>query len=265
MTVSCIFYNLPHILRFMRKIIALLAICVAISCAKEKQQVSKIEGKRININDSLAVDQEIEDFIKPFRKRIEEDMEKVLSYAPKDMHKNDGALETTIGNLMSDLVKSQSEPVYKKRTGKAIDICLLNHGGIRAPIPEGPIKTRTAFNVMPFENSIVVAELTAENIHNMVDYLVQAKRAHPISGLTIKMDQNDKLVEALVNGQPIEANKTYTVVTSDYLQNGGDRMNFLKNPASLEVLDYKIRNAMIDYFKSIDTIPAQLDGRFIQQ
>ena len=249
----------------MRKIIALLAIFIAISCSKEKQSVSKIEGKRININDSITTNQEIEDFIKPFRERIQEDMNKVLSYASKDMHKNDGKLETTIGNLMADLVKSQSEPIYKKRTEKSIDICILNHGGIRAPIPAGTIKTRTAFNVMPFENSIVVAELTAENVHGMIDYLVKAKRAHPISGLTIKLDQNDKLVEALVNGKPIEANKTYAVVTSDYLQNGGDRMDFLKNPESLEILDYKIRNAMIDYFKTVDTIPAKLDGRFIQQ
>lgn len=249
----------------MKKIVLLLTIFLAISCAEEKQSVSKIEGKRININDSLAVDQKIEDFIKPFRERIEEDMNKVLSFAPKDMHKNDGELETTIGNLMADLVKSQSEPVYKQRTGKSIDICLLNHGGIRAPIPKGPIKTQTAFNVMPFENSIVVAELTSENIHNMISYLAEAKRAHPISGLTIKLDANEKVTEALINGKPIEDGKTYTVATSDYLQNGGDRMNFFKNPETLEVLDYKIRNAMIDYFKSVDTIPARLDGRFIQQ
>jgi 5'-nucleotidase len=249
----------------MRKIIALLAIFLAFSCSKEKQLISKIKGKRININDSLTANQEIEDFIKPFRERIEEDMNKVLSYAPKNMHKRDGDLETTIGNLMADLVKLQSEPVYKKRTGKSIDICLLNHGGIRAPIPEGPIKTRTAFNVMPFENSIVVAELTSENIHNMITYLEKAKRAHPIAGLTIKLDKDAKVTEALINGKPIEDGRTYTVVTSDYLQNGGDGMNFLKDPESLEVLDYKIRNAMIDYFKTKDTVPARLDGRFIQQ
>lgn len=248
----------------MKKIIPILILFLVISCAVKKQ-VSKIEGKRITVSDSLLTNQDIEDFIKPYRERIQEDMEKILSYAPKDMHKNDGKLETTIGNLMADLVRSQSEPVYKKRTGKSIDICLLNHGGIRAPIPKGPIKTRTAFNVMPFENSIVVAELTAENVHNMVAYLAEAKRAHPISGLTIKLDKDFKVIEALVNGKTIEAGKTYTVVTSDYLQNGGDRMNFLKNPKSLEVLNYKIRTAMIDYFKTVDTIPAQLDGRFIQQ
>ena len=249
----------------MRKISVLFAFILLFSCANEKQGISRIEGKRININDSITANQEIEDFVKPFRERIEKDMNTVLSFAPTDMHKNDGELESTIGNLMADLVKSQSEPVYKKRTGKSIDMCLLNHGGIRAPIPKGPIKTQTAFNVMPFENSIVVAELTAENVRNMIAYLAEAKRAHPISGLTIKLDDDYNVTEALVNGKQIEDGKTYTVVTSDYLQNGGDRMNFLKDPVSLEVLDYKIRNAMIDYFKSVDTIPAKLDNRFVQQ
>ncbi|QHI34781.1 Mannosylglucosyl-3-phosphoglycerate phosphatase [Kordia antarctica] len=250
----------------MRKIVALFAVFLVFACAEEKQGVSRIEGKRITISDSLTANEEIEAYIKPFRERIQEDMEKVLSYAPMDMNKNDGELESTIGNLMADFVKSQSEPVYKKRTGKSIDLCLLNHGGIRAAIPKGPINTRTAFNVMPFENSIVVAELTSENMNALVDYLVEAKRAHPISGLTIKLDKNDNVLEALVNGKPIENGKTYTVVTSDYLQNGGDGMNFLKNDVvSLEVLDYKIRNAMIDYFKSVDTIPARLDGRFVKQ
>jgi len=249
----------------MKKIIALFAVFLVIACAKEKQSVSRIEGERIAISDSLEADPAIEAYIQPYRERIQEDMEKVLSYAPKDMNKSDGELETTIGNLMADFVKSQSEPVFNKRTGKSIDICILNHGGIRAPIPAGPIKTRTAFNVMPFENSIVVAELTSENVHALVDYLAKAKRAHPIAGLTIKLDSDYNLVEALVNGKPIEDGKTYNVVTSDYLQNGGDRMDFFKDPLSLEVLDYKIRNAMIDYFKSVDTIPAKLDGRFVKQ
>ena len=41
----------------MKKIILLITILIAVSCAKEKQSVSKIEGKRININDSLVADQ----------------------------------------------------------------------------------------------------------------------------------------------------------------------------------------------------------------
>jgi len=39
-------------------------------------------------------------------------------------------------------------------------------------------------------------------------------------------------------------------------------MNFFKDPLSIINLDYKFRNAIIDYFKEIDTIKTNLDGRF---
>ena len=39
-------------------------------------------------------------------------------------------------------------------------------------------------------------------------------------------------------------------------------MDFFKKGDSLHVLDYRIRNAMIDYFKSIDTLKPVIDDRF---
>lgn len=250
----------------MKTLFIFLCSCLLLSsCHKEKPEISKITGKRININDTIPMNEEIDAFIKPYRDQLNDKMHEVLSYSPKDMHKNDGFPETMIGNFMSDMLLEQAQEVFKKRTGNTIDFCLLNHGGIRAPIAEGPIKMLTAFQVMPFENEAVVAELTAENVKKLFEYLVREKRAHPIAGATLKMTEDGKdykMKEFLINGKPLDMNKTYFVLTSDYLQNGGDRMTFLANPVSLHVLDYKIRNAMIDYFKKTDTIPARNDGRF---
>jgi 2',3'-cyclic-nucleotide 2'-phosphodiesterase (5'-nucleotidase family) len=36
---------------------------------------------------------------------------------------------------------------------------LLNNGGIRAILPLGNVTTRTAFQIMPFENTMVVIAL----------------------------------------------------------------------------------------------------------
>ncbi len=234
------------------------------ACTQQQDAVSKVTGELVNVNDSLATDQTIEAYITPFRENLNKQMDSVLAYAPKTMHKKDGELETTIGNLMADIVVSEANPIYKQRTGKEIDLCLLNHGGIRAAIGEGNVITRTAFEVMPFENSIVVAELSAEKVHELIGYLARNQRAHPISGLTLAIDQDGNVKRALINGKPIDDGRTYSVVTSDYLQNGGDRMVFLKDPKELHVLDYKIRNAMLDYFKKVDTLPAKLDQRFVR-
>ncbi len=247
------------------KYFAILLIALSLySCKKETFTLNKIEGKQINISDTLAVNQDIEDFIKPFRERINKDMDSVISYAPETYIKNDGEYNTAIGNLMADLVFEQGNLVFNKRTGKNIDAVLLNYGGIRSIISKGNITTRTAFEVMPFENSIVVVALKGNQIDSMTQYLSRAKKAHPISGLKLRLDKNLAITEALINKEPIEANKTYYVATNDYLYNGGDGMLFFKTNDTVYDLNYKIRNAMIDYFKKVDTIKPVIDDRFIQ-
>ena len=116
--------------------------------------ISKIEGKQIGIKDSLAINQEFENEIAPYRARLQEDMNTIISYAPKTYSKTDGDLNTAIGNLMADIVFKQGNSIFNKRTNKNIDAVILNHGGIRSIISEGNITTETAFQVMPFENSI---------------------------------------------------------------------------------------------------------------
>ncbi|RAJ17112.1 5'-nucleotidase C-terminal domain-containing protein [Olleya aquimaris] len=242
----------------------LLCIVLITSCKHEPYSLSKIEGEQININDSLVLDEAIDNYIKPYRESINKDMEAVLSYAPETYSKTDGEFNTAIGNLMADAVFEQSNPIYKKRTGNNIDMVLLNHGGIRAIISKGNITTRTAFEVMPFENSIVVVELKGQQVDSLTYYLSKAKRAHPIHGLKLTLDKDFNIKEALINGEQIKKDKVYHVATNDYLYNGGDRMRFFQVNDSVHVLDYKIRNALLDYFKKVDTIKPIIDDRFIQ-
>ncbi|MBU2940626.1 5'-nucleotidase C-terminal domain-containing protein [Lacinutrix sp. C3R15] len=238
---------------------------LTLGCKQEKLSLTKIEGKQINISDSLAIHPDIEAFIKPYREHVNKDLDSVISYAVDTYSKKDGEYNTAIGNLFADAVIQESNIVFNQRTGKNIDMVLLNHGGIRAIISKGNISTRTAYEIMPFENSLVVVEMKGKTIQDsLVNYLSKAKRAHPISGLKIKMDNNFNITETSINNKPIEANKSYYVVTNDYLYNGGDRMTFFKTNDSLYVLNYKVRNALVDYFKKTDTINPVIDDRFIQ-
>jgi 2',3'-cyclic-nucleotide 2'-phosphodiesterase (5'-nucleotidase family) len=243
----------------------ILCICFTffVSC-KEEMHLERIEGKRIEINDSIKGISKIEDFIKPFRDHVNKNLDSVISYSVDTYSKTDGDLNTAIGNLMADAIIEQSNPIFKSRTGHNIDIVLINHGGIRAILSKGNITTRTAYEIMPFENSVVVTELKGLQVKELISYLQKAKRAHPISGLTIKLDKNYDLIEAKVNGELIDDNKIYYVATNDYLYGGGDRMDFFQKSDTLHVLDYKIRNVLIDYFTKKDTINPIIDNRFIK-
>jgi len=242
-------------------IISFFTILLLLSCKNEPQHLVKIEGKLLPITEEINSDKTIEAFIQPFKEKVEGEMNAVLSYTPNDLIRTDGDLESSLGNLMADLCFERANPVFKSRTGKNIDFAMLNYGGIRAGISKGTITMEHAFNLMPFENELVVVELTSKKMQDLINYLIIENKAHPLSkqiNLTITNFEH----KLTINNSPLDTSKNYFVLTSDYLQNGGDNMNFFKNPVNLFKLEYKVRNAIVDYFAETDTIKVVLDGRF---
>ena len=221
------------------------------------------QSNRIEINSAIENDKEIETFIVPYKKNVDAQMDDVLSYSPVDYDKKNGVLNTAIGNMMADVTLKLSNPIYNTRTGNNIDFVLLNHGGIRSIISKGDITLRSAYNLMPFENSIVVCQLKGSDLKELINYLILNKKAHPISGISIVLDENYSLLDVTINGEKIDQEKVYHVATSDYLLKGGDQMNFFEKSKKNITLDYKIRNILIDYFKAVDTVSFKIDDRFI--
>lgn len=235
-----------------------------LSCKQPEQSVSRIEGKQINISDSIPLNDSINAFIKPYRERIAQEMDSVLAYAPNNLNKADGDLNTAIGNMMADAVMELSGPIFKSRTGNSLDMVLLNYGGIRAPVNRGEVTTRTAFQIMPFENEVVVTELKGEQIMEIIEFLIKGNTAHPIAGMELHLNSKNEVVKASVQGEPINEDNIYYVATNDYLYEGGDNMIFFSKAENVIGTDYKIRNLLIDYFKKKDTINPEIDQRFIR-
>jgi 2',3'-cyclic-nucleotide 2'-phosphodiesterase (5'-nucleotidase family) len=230
------------------------------SCSKQNY-VTKIEGKRIPITEKENQVTAIENFIRPYREHINKDLDSILAYCPETLDKSTGKWQTTIGNLMADVTLMRGNIVFQAREKKNIDICLLNSGGIRSILPKGNVTARTAFEIMPFENSLVVIALKGEQIFEMVDFFIAEKKPHPLSGATFTIDKNNVAKNILVQGKPVQKETIYYVGTNDYLSNGGDNMNFFKKGVQKFDLEYKLRNILIDYFKEVDTIPVIKDVR----
>ena len=253
--------------------VLLLTFTAVISCAEKKYVITKIEGKEIGITvaNSEVVDsstseqaQQIENFIKPYRDKIDADLSAVLSNATESIDKS-GEWQTPIGNFLADITFEKSDKVFQMREKKAIDICLLNHGGIRSIIPKGNVTARTAYEIMPFENSAIVIGLKGEQIIEIVNYIISEKKPHPLKGLTFTIDKNNQPKSIMINRKTLDDSKVYYVVTSDYLSNGGDNMIFFKKGVEKYNLDYKLRNIIIDYFKENKMIVANKDIRITRE
>ena len=238
----------------MKHFVLLLTFISLTACSSHPFYVSKIEGKKISISDKQSGVTEIENYIKPYREHIDKDLSEVLAFCPETLDKTKGQWQTNIGCFLADITLEKSNPVFLQREHKSIAVCFLNHGGIRTIIPKGDITARNAYEVMPFENSAVVVGLKQEQIIEIANYIISEKKPHPLAGMTFTISKDNQPINILVQGKPLEKDKIYYVVTSDYLSNGGDNMTFFKTNVERHDLDYKLRNIMIDYFKDVDTL-----------
>ena len=233
-----------------------------IACKNNSHEVSKINAKQLKIGNEVKQDSSIIQLFTPYKKKMTNEITKSLSFSPKILERTDGNLQSTLGNLVADLSYEKANELFKNKTGKTVDFSMSNYGGIRAAIMKGDVTVSNAFELMPFDNTLVVVELNYDKIKALFNYFVAKKRAHPLSKniqLTIKNDSYN----VLINGKAIKKDRTYFVATSNYLQKGGDGMIFFSEPESLFDSNFLIRDAIVDYFESKDTLSANLDNRVI--
>lgn len=241
--------------------IVLFTTIFFLGCDFKSNKLINYEYTRIEINKNTAVDSTILSFIEPYTKNLDKSIHEVVSYTPTTMHRNDGAMESTIGNLMADAIMEEVSPLFQSKTKNKIDFCLLNYGGIRDQIKKGAVTVKTAYNVMPFENSVVVLKMSGQKVKELFAYLSKYQKAHPIAGARVII--SGQKINATIQGKKFDPLKSYYVATSDYLFRGGDQMVFFENPEEVHYTNYKIRSVLIDHFSKKDTLQSTLDQRLV--
>lgn len=233
---------------------------VLVACKNVDRNLTKITAKTIAIDSTIKPSIKIERMIAPYKEQLIDDMEEVLSYTSKDLTKKSVAMQSFLGNLMADMCFEMSAVLFKEKTNTTIDFAMFNYGGLRATIAAGKVTKEHAFKLMPFENELVVLNLTGKKVVALFNYFIANKKAHPLSkNIALRVKENEFRLR--INDKEFDKNKTYNVLTSDYLQGGGDKMNFFKNPEKLTKLEYKIRDAIINYFEKVDTLKTAIDKR----
>lgn len=234
-----------------------------ISCKENNIGLKQIKGNLVEVNQQLNVDSSYIKIIEPYKAELQHEINRVLCYNPITLSRKESDLESSLGNIYADICFERADSIFNNKTGESIDFALFNYGGIRNVIPKGNITVKNIFELMPFENKLVIVKLTGSQTKNLFSYLEERKEAHPISQLRLEM-KNEKLSKILIQNKTFDPSKDYYVLTHDYLQHGGDKMIFFKDPKSLFNTEYKVRDAIIDYLKGIDTLQTKLDGRFIK-
>jgi len=221
---------------------------------------SVTEYQAVEMNDSITDEVISEAMIAPYRDSLELSMNTIL--VENEIPLTRGIPESTLGNLIADLLLERA--LIEMPDSVRPLICLINIGGLRVDLPAGPITVGKVFELMPFENELDVVKLSPEKVKEMMSYL-RGVGGQPVSGMSISHKSGNNSILTLDDGEVINTDDLIYVVTSDYLAEGGDKMDFFKNPVQRIRTGIKIRDAILDDFRikglAGHTLNSDLDGR----
>lgn len=117
------------------------------------------------------------------------------------------------------------------------DVAITNGGGIRASIAAGDITMKDLVTVFPFGNTVMVKEIKGSDLvaalaHGTGDYPAEKGAFPHVAGMTFTLNAGTepakRITDVKINGQAIDMNMTYSVVTNDFMAAGGDGYTMFK-------------------------------------
>jgi len=221
-------------------------------------QVAHVQAQEnISINNELRNDEEFVKFIEPYKQKLDREMNQKISHTSTDLTKQGD--NSNLGNLLADYTFDGADEWAKKNLRKNVDAALINIGGIRTTIGKGDILLKNVFEVMPFENEIVIVKMKGTDLQGLFDYYAKTQVNNPVSHLYIETN-NGLSAKSLINGKAVNPNQEYYIATSDYLALGGDNMKFFAKGESIPT-GMKMRDLFINYFKKMPEVNASTEVR----
>ncbi|MCS6817989.1 MAG: 5'-nucleotidase C-terminal domain-containing protein [Blastocatellia bacterium] len=222
----------------------------------------RIKPAPIRVDASAGEDKTVKDLVARYGERLRAEMRTVIGRADQDLIKGLGG--GSLGAFVADVIRRTAEQI----TGEPIHAALQNSGGLRRPIPRGKITLGTIYEVMPFENQIVVLEISGETLLALIRHLVargNERVTDALSGVHIVACRGE-LKTASVDGRPIEPHAIYRLATSDYLHQGGGGYAMLATARTVIPTGMTIRDALINFIRheaaSGRAIAASAEERF---
>ncbi|CAM2934184.1 bifunctional NAD pyrophosphatase/5'-nucleotidase [Chryseobacterium flavum] len=221
-------------------------------------QIANVQTrKNISINNELKNDEEFVKVIEPYKLKLDKEMNQKISHTSVDLTKQGD--NSNLGNLLADYTFEGGNEWAKTNLKKNVDAALINIGGIRTTIAKGDIMLKNVFEVMPFENEVVIVKMKGADLQDLFEYYAKTQVNNPVSHLYIETN-NGQVIKSLINGKTVDPAKDYYIATSDYLALGGDNMKFFAKGETIAT-GIKMRDLFIDYFKKSPEVVVGSDVR----
>ena len=243
--------------RFLIPVLAFLALT---SCRTALSVANAATEKNILLTTDLPEDPAFKKVIEPYKVELEGKMNTKISYTAVDLNKQGD--NSNLGNLLADYTFEGADDWAKKNgIPGGVDAAVINVGGIRSTIGKGDILMKHIYEVMPFENEVMIVKMKGSDLKGLYDYYARTQKNNPVSRLYIETD-NGMSVKELINGKEVEPAKNYYIATSDYLALGGDNMAYF-GKGELISTGIKLRELFIEKFRANSEIVPPKDIRLL--
>lgn len=239
------------------KLLILFLSIYLVSCSPWK--VTQMSSVKIPIDSTteLLADKSYTAYLQPFKEEVDAKMNELIGTS----------VETMRGHAPESLLSNFSADVYllsaAKAIGQSIDIAVVNMGSLRTQIPAGNILVRHVFELMPFENELVVLWIKGDKLYQLFQFFAKVG-GEGIAGMSMEI-VNGKAENILIGGKSLDTNKLYKVSTNDFLAGGNDKMYQLAEYEKRINTGIKIRTILLDYITGQTaqgkSIQSKLDGR----
>jgi 2',3'-cyclic-nucleotide 2'-phosphodiesterase (5'-nucleotidase family) len=244
---------------YRRVVLSFLSGLILLSSCNRHFTAAGNQYKQYGIDQSVGVDSSLIRYYLPYKNKMEGEMNRVIGRTEQPLTKT-SAPETLMGNFFSDAILTEG-----RKKDPSIQFTLSTKGGLRTSFPKGDITVSNVFELMPFENELVVLKLTGATVQKIIDFIVESE-GQPVAGITLRI-KDQKAYEVLIAGKPFDVSQHYTLLTYDYLANGAEGLEFLSEVTERKNIDKKVRDALLDYISDLTragkTINTQLDGRIV--
>ncbi|MBB3317197.1 5'-nucleotidase [Rhizobium sp. BK181] len=233
--------------------------------------VKGAKGDPILIDSSFTPDPTLTARIAELAKPIEELRKKVIgsSEAPIQGDRTVCRVEEcSMGNLVADAMLDRGK-------SQGMTIAIQNGGGLRASIDAGDVTQGEVITVLPFQNTLATFQLTGADIRKALENGLGkieegAGRFPQVSGLKYTFDKTKPSGSRLVSVEvkdgdafvPLDDQKTYGVVTNNFMRAGGDGYSIFET-AGKNAYDFgpDLADVTAEYLAAHSPYKPYTDGR----
>lgn len=234
------------------RVYLLIVPIVFASCGAKK--IYSYEDHSTPINQEIA-EGGLDSIIHPYRASLEEQMNEVIGESEITLNKF--TPESPLGNFAAEAVYKRGMDIGRNLEGWRDDVetrafSLLNYGGLRSSINAGVVTVGDMYELMPFDNTLVLVKISGEKMRECADYL-HDMFGQPVFNATFRLTEDERSMT--IGGEPYAFDQDVVIFTSNYLADGGDKMSFFKEPIKKYDTGIFIRDVFIDEVRAKGDLP----------